>query len=971
MFVVWALLAAAGLGSAFWIGRSRVRRAAASRQGESSAHALQGESTADGEANRLGTVIESLEEGLLCVDPAGRLTLMNGAAEQLTGFSRKEALGRSLPEVFNVVSEETRQPAENLVEKALREGRPCTFSSFTALISKEGVERPIAVTASPMAGAGGRTEGVVVSFEDVTEGRKLRLESRRFNMMVEQAAQGIAATDMSGNITFANAAMAALHGYQPSELIGKQLKTLYAPGQVTTQEAFLELVRRDGYHTGEVVHIRRDGTTFRAELKVSLLKEGRSQPIGMVVFVLDVTQRKLAEAELKAAKEVAEAASRSKSEFLANMSHEIRTPMNGVIGMTELVLETTLTREQREYLEALKGSADSLLTILNDILDISKIEAGRLELEPIKFRLRSSISEILKTLAVRAHSKGLELIYHVEPDVPDSLIGDAGRLRQIVVNLVGNAIKFTERGEVALRVHLELQRDGDVRLLFDVSDTGIGIPADKQGRLFGAFFQGDSSMTRKYGGTGLGLAISSRLVTMMDGRIWIESPSPLRSPLGGPGTVFHFSLRFALGSDPGPTAPMKLPNLENLPVLVADDSATNRRLMADMLKGWRMNLRFADGGRAALDMMREAKNAHAPFGLVILDANMPGMDGFAIAEKIKEDPLLAAATIMMLTSVGIRGDAARCSKLGVSAYLVKPITQSDLLDAIARVLGASQEPQDQARLVTRHSLREEKRGAGLRILLAEDNPVNQMLAVRLLEKRGYSIQVADSGENALALLEKAAPGAFALVLMDVQMPNMDGYEATAELRKREAKAGRHTPIVALTAHAMKGDRERCLAAGMDDYVSKPIHAQELFAVIDRLTANAPTPAPAPERAEPPPEELQNGALDKKEVLSRVDGDIELLRELYGIFVAEYPKLLTRVREAMTQRNGQALGAAAHTIKGMLANLGAKAAAEAALRLEKMRAGEDLSGADEAYAALEKEIERFSRALAVLLEEAAP
>ncbi|MGO8704349.1 MAG: response regulator [Candidatus Brocadiia bacterium] len=969
MFVVWALLAAAGVGAAFWFGRSTTRPAASPGPAGSSARAVQARSVADRDARRLGTVLESLAEGLLCADRAGRVTLMNGIAEQLTGFSSQEALGRPFPEIFKAISEETRRPAENVVEKALREGRPCTFSSFTALVSKEGVERPIAMTASPMPGADGAPDGVVVSFEDVTEGRKLRLESRRFSMMIEQAAQGIAATDTKGNITFANATMAALHGYRPTELIGKHLKTLYAPAQVTTQEAFLELVRRNGYHTGEVMHLRKDGTMFRAELKVSLLKEGSSQPIGMVVFVLDVTQRKLAEVELKAAKELAEAASRSKSEFLANMSHEIRTPMNGVIGMTELVLDTTLTREQREYLEALKGSADSLLTLLNDILDISKIEAGRLELEPIEFSLRSSISETLKTLAVRAHSKGLELIYHVEPNVPDSLIGDAGRLRQIVVNLVGNAIKFTERGEVALHVNLELRRDGDVRLLFDVSDTGIGIPAAKQARIFGAFFQADSSTTRKYGGTGLGLAISSRLVTMMDGRIWVESPSPLRSPLGGPGTVFHFSLRFALGSAASASAPMTLPNLENLPVLVADDNATNRNLLGEMLRGWRMNLRFADGGRSALDMMKEAKNARAPFGLVILDANMPGMDGFTIAERIKEDPALANATIMMLTSVGIRGDAARCSKLGVAAYLVKPITQSDLLDAIARVLGSSEAPRDHARLVTRHSLREEKCGAGLRILLAEDNPVNQTLAVRLLEKRGYSTQVADNGRKALEMLEKAAPGEFAAVLMDVQMPIMDGYEATAELRKHEAKAGRHTPIVAVTAHAMKGDRERCLAAGMDDYVSKPIHAKDLFAVLDRLTTNAPPPAPAPDRAEPPAEEPQNGAIDKNEVLGRVDGDIELLRELHGIFVAEYPKLLTKVREAMSERNGEALGKAAHTIKGMLANLGSKAAAEAALRLEKMPAGESLSGVEEAYTVLEKETERFSRALAALLEEA--
>ena len=460
MLVVWALLAAAGVGAAFWIGRSTTRPSAASGQSGLSPRSSGGLRAADGSPDPLGAVLESLDEGILCVDPTGRVTLMNRAAERLTGFPSKEALGRAFPQVFNAISEDTRQPAENIAEKALREGKPCTFSSFTALISKERVEHPISVTASPMPGGNGVPQGVVVSFEEVAEGRKLRLESRRFNMMVEQAAQGIAATDVNGNITFANATMAALHGYQPTELIGRHLKTLYAPGQVASQEAFLELVRRNGHHTGEVMHVRKDGATFRAELKVSLLKEGPSQPIGMVVFVLDVTQRKLAEVELKAAKDIAEAASRSKSEFLANMSHEIRTPMNGVIGMTELVLETTLTREQREYLEALKGSADSLLTLLNDILDISKIEAGRLELEPIEFSLRSSISEILKTLAVRAHAKGLELIYHVQPDVPDSLLGDAGRLRQIVVNLVGNAIKFTERGEVALHVKLETLRDG-------------------------------------------------------------------------------------------------------------------------------------------------------------------------------------------------------------------------------------------------------------------------------------------------------------------------------------------------------------------------------------------------------------------------------------------------------------------------------------------------------------------------------
>lgn len=572
---------------------------------------------------------------------------------------------------------------------------------------------------------------------------------------------------------------------------------------------------------------------------------------------------------------------------------------------------------------------------------------------------------------MRAHEKGLELIYHVYPSVPDSLIGDAGRMRQIIVNLVGNAVKFTERGEVAVHVRSESQTNDEVRLHFIVQDTGIGVPPEKQNRIFGAFSQSDSSTTRKYGGTGLGLAISTRLVGLMGGRIWVESPSPLRSSAygAGPGSIFHFIVCFSAGSAPAwSPVPEGDLDLENLRLLVVDDNATSRRCLEDTLKNWRMNLRFADGSRTALDLMTAAKNAGTPFDLVILDANMPGMDGFELAEKIQGSEGLAGATIMMLTSVGIRGDAARCSKVGVAAYLVKPISRSELFDAITRVLSRQVLGEEEAQLVTRHSLREAPRG--IRLLLAEDNPVNQMLAVRMLEKRGFSVQVAESGKKVLSILDNSAPDDFALVLMDIQMPEMDGFEVTAAIREREKKTGRHIPIVALTAHAMKGDRERCIEAGMDDYITKPIRPKDIFGVIEKYL-----PASKPGAHRPTKDGVQirgsaddAAALDTEEVLARVDGDMELLKEVGALFLGEYPKLLVRIREAIAAGSGDTLRVHAHTLKGMLTNLGARGAFEAALGLEEIGREDRLAEADEAYAVLEGEVGRFVRALEAFLEQ---
>src|SRR6266849_2996371 len=780
--------------------------------------------------------------------------------------------------------------------------------------------------------------------------KKLEERTAYLNALIENSPVAIVGHDSQDVVQMCNPAFEHMFHYRQEDVVGAKLDDL-----IMTEELASEVVSiTDRVLKGESVHLttrrrRRDGTLLDVDVHgVPLMIGGKL--LGAFGLYQDITERKRAEEELRKAKEAAEASSRAKSEFLANMSHEIRTPMNGIMGMTELALDTELTLDQREYLAMVKASADSLLRVVNDILDFSKIEAGKLDMDRVEFNVRDILGETLRALAIRAHRKGLELSYRVEPAVPARLLGDPGRLRQLIVNLVGNAIKFTNSGEVVVGVEIESMSSDAVRLHFVVSDTGIGISPEKQKQIFEAFEQADNSTTRRYGGTGLGLAISRRLVELMDGRLSVQSEP-------GQGSAFNFTADFGRLEAPPEQAPAGgTVNLENLPVLVVDDNATNRRILEEMLQTWRMAPSLEENGGSALAALERASGAGKPFPLVLLDAQMPGMDGFAVAEQTRRRPELAGATIMMLTSDRQRGDTERCRALGVAAYLFKPIMQSELFNAIVAVLGQRpQEAQPVARVSSTH-VRADRRA--LRILVAEDNATNQRLAVRLLENRGHKVVVAGNGKVALEALEKSAFEGFDVVLMDIQMPEMDGLEATAVIRRRERAYGKHTTIIAMTARSMKGDRERCLGVGMDGYVAKPVRAEDLLTEIERHAApQAESPAepaaPAPIAAPAP-----DGVLDGTALLAQVEGDTELLAELVMIFLQDCPRLVGAVREAVARGDARALERAAHTLKGTVSNFAAPAATAAALRLEQMGREGNLAQAGEACAALEAEIERL-------------
>jgi PAS domain S-box-containing protein len=821
----------------------------------------------------------------------------------------------------------------------------------------------------------------------------------RLRNIHETASDAIITGDSRGKISGWNQGAENIFGYEENEAVGKPL-TLIMPDRFhEAHEKGLERYvktheTRVVGQTVELVGRRKCGEEFPVELSLNfwVTSEGEF----FTGILRDISSRKEVEDQLREARRSAEAASIAKSDFLANMSHEIRTPMNGIIGMTDLLMDTALSDEQHDYLKMARDSGHALLHIINEILDFSKIEAGKLEITPANFSLRHCIGDTLKLLAQRSDEKELELLWDMPHEIPDALNGDPGRIRQILTNLIGNAIKFTEEGEILVRVawkegegSVEGLEDGSggvveasglksststppsthepmppsrtptlphsrasthqksVNLHFSVKDTGIGIPKEEQQAVFDSFTQVDSSSTRSHGGTGLGLAISSRLVSLMGGQIWLESET-------GTGSTFHFSLPLALQEYPRKRIiTRQMQTLREISALVVDDNATNRRILQGLLGKWHMPTTIVGSGQAALQAIAQACNDGKPFGVAILDSQMPGMDGFMLAERIQEDRGLKTPRLILLTSAGRPGDAERCRSLGIDAYLHKPINPSDLQDAILLVT-SSEDKEDQPReVITQHSLHEAKRA--YRVLLAEDNEINQLLATRLLENHGYSVVLANNGREAVDAFQQEP---FDVILMDVRMPEMDGFQATAAIRELEAN-GNHpledsnqkTPIIALTAHAMEGDREKCIEAGMDEHVSKPITPDKLFRVINRLLAKE------QETSDQQVEQLPSttGSIDLKAIMDRTEGDMELAREVIQVFIDASDRLITEMDDCFAEGDAAALRDTAHSIKGSAGNFGAGRVSQAASELEIAAGQKELIGASAKLNQLKEEM----------------
>ena len=864
--------------------------------------------------------------------------------------------------------------------------------------------------------------------------RALKEERDFAESLVNTAQVIILVLDVKGRIVRFNPYLEEISGYSLDEVRGKDWFSTFLPARDHTRirtriRAQFQAAINDIRTKGNVNSIvAKDGGEREIEWYDKTIKDVDGNVSGLLSVGLDVTERKQMEKEVKAAKEIAEAANVAKSEFLANMSHEIRTPMNGIIGMTELVLGTELTGEQRKYLKMAKMSADTLLALINDILDFSKIEAGKMELEAIDFNLRVTLENAIDTLALKAHEKGLELACHIRPDVPTALIGDPGRLRQIIVNIAGNSLKFTEKGEIVIRVELESETDDSVKLHFMVSDTGIGIPRDKLDSIFKSFEQVDGSTTRKYGGTGLGLSITKQFVGMMGGEIRVESPNDCRFSIddcrlkdgtrlknnqqssinnqqssiinqqstitnqqskGGPGSIFHFTVLFKLSRPKDVPIPrLKPKNLLGMPVLIVDDNYTNRLLLQEMITPWGLVPTIAADGKEAIALFNEGFGSAAPYRLILLDMQMPELDGFDVAKIIKGGPSGKDVKIIMLSSMGERGDYDRCKEVGISGYLAKPIKQSDLFDAIMMTMGLPLE--ETPTVITRHKIYEERES--FNILLAEDNLINQTLAITLLETRGHRVVLASNGIEAVEAFKK---GDFDLILMDIQMPKMDGFEATREIRKTEdsmqAKqtpdANQSTinnrqstinnqqstiqrvPIIAMTAHAMTGDREKCIDAGMDDYVSKPINPEALFSVIDKVARKSKSekelkrnqPAPGSKTFSPTTFNLA-GAMET------VLGSEDLFREIAGMFIESASDYIARIKEGITGNDAGLLEREAHSLKGAVGNFGAKEVYEAAYRLEKLGKEGTMATAPEALSNLESAITGFVSEMNIVLQE---
>ena len=780
---------------------------------------------------------------------------------------------------------------------------------------------------------------------------RLQESEHRWRSLTEALPQLVWSAVPDGACDYFSTQWTQYTGVPESHLLGWQwMETLHPDDRESTRQLWTDSVAGRGPYDVEYRVRRFDGEFRWFKTRGVPIRDSAGGIFKWFGTCTDIAEAKLAAEELRLAKETAESANRAKDEFLANVSHEIRTPMNAILGMTELTLDTPLNEDQRQLLKTVKAAADNLLGIINDLLDFSKIEAGKLELDPAEFSLRTALGDTIRTLAMRAHRKGLELISHVQPDVPDALVGDPGRLRQVLLNLVGNAIKFTDEGDVLVRVERvgETKPDGDVGLVVSVTDTGIGIPANKQETIFRAFEQEDTSTTRKYGGTGLGLTIASRLVTLMGGKISVESQP-------GHGSVFTFTASFrrqSQHSEPVSAQPPLL--LHNLPVLIIDDNANNRYLLEEWLRGWKMAPVAVSDGVSAMDALWQGATNGRQFALILLDARMPDIDGLALAARIRERTMRTATRIILLTSGDRHDDAARCHQLGIDGRLLKPARQEELLETIYRVMSRNNGDAPVATVTApvqqpTHVL--DQTAEPLRILVAEDNEFNAQLLEQLLLRRGHRVNVAINGRDALNLAEQ---GTFDLLLLDLHMPELDGFEVIRAIRERERVTGRHLPVVALTACSRIADRDECLAAGMDDFLAKPIQAAALWDAIDRVVHSH---SPVRVATSPPVADGKPALVDAQVLLATCGGDDAILRNICAVFRDRLPDHLQAAQDALRDCDAPRLREAAHKLCGMISAFSSVAGGMAS-HLEDHAAGGKLEDCQPVM----QELDRIAREL---------
>ena len=902
---------------------------------------------------RLRQIAENVGEGFFLSDASDNSAIyVSPAYEKIWGRPVDKAYAD--PQFWlEAVHPEDRERVNAYVEKHAR-GK-IEFSQEYRIQWPDGSIRWVRDRVYPVKNESGEIHRIVGVTDDITERRRaedaLRETNALLNTLVQAIPDVVYVKDIQGRNLLVNRAYEELVNLSQGEIIGKPDEQIL-PARLAAQcrQSDGDAMKQRQPVRCEELSITEEGEEVFFETIKAPLLDDQGNMLGLVGVSRDITERKRVEGMLTKAKEQAEEANRLKSQFLANMSHEIRTPMNAIIGMTDITLDTELTDEQRDYLITVKQSARALLELLNDILDLSKIEADKIEWETIDFDLRVTVEGVADTLVRKASDKGIELACMIHHQVPSLLRGDPGRLRQILMNLAGNAVKFTERGEVVITVEVEEETEKKASLVISVTDTGVGIPQEKQKKIFESFTQADGSTTRKYGGTGLGLSICKRLVELMNGRIGVESQP-------GKGSRFWFKVALEKQQSTDDDSPVVPPDIRGMRMMVVDDNKTNRIILAKILESFGCSPEAVEGGKEALQTLKKAAHGEKLFDLVFLDMLMPGMDGEETLKAIKADPDIRDLVVIMLTSMGVRGDAASLQALGCAGYLLKPVKQSQLFDTIITVLsrqGAKAENQP-VKIVTRHTVAD-KRRRRTHILLAEDNPMNQKLAVALLKKAGYSIEAVENGKLAVEAVNRKP---YDLILMDVQMPEMDGFEATKVIRQRKDER-RNTPIVAMTAHAMKGDRERCLGAGMDDYVSKPIEPQELLDAIKKWVTSEADDQEGTEAVRGH-ENLRSAdpIVNIEAVLqNRFDGDAGFFAEMLREFLGYASKELENLERSLGTNDCKTVETEAHGLKGAAGNLGARRIAELSLDLELAGRTGELSGASATLENLRAELKRM-------------